>query len=326
MLLLIALSSFNIASTSDMKDGTRNFFSRMGSGGGYPYQLNSSAVEAVDILNGDIFILTDTQTMTLDATAKEVKKVDHTYARPAVAIKSDRALVYDRDGTRYRVENRSDTITEGQLSEDEKIITAAIGKKGNIAFGTLSDSCTSKLIVINSTYKKRVFVWNCAEYTVSSVALSDYSDPVSQFEYPGTTMMSVHFSDNHNVAAVGDNAAAFLKGLDKNEVVKYGNSTPSSYAFADNGETILMLAQYGSMNNQNLVGYRPYDKAVKNISIAGSRIAVLTEDSVDLYGLGGTLHRRYEATPNSLKALCMGKRAYVYQMGSIVKSHRISRK
>ena len=173
------------------------------------------------------------------------------------------------------------------------------------------------------------------EYSKVIVFDFDYSDPVSQFEYPGTTMMSVHFSDNHNVAAVGDNAAAFLKGLDKNEVVKYGNSTPSSYAFADNGETILMLAQYGSMNNQNLVGYRPsgkesfrkeYDKAVKNISIAGSRIAVLTEDSVDLYGLGGTLHRRYEATPNSLKALCMGKRAYVYQMGSIVKSHRISRK
>lgn len=362
LLIIIAMSSFHIASVSSLRDGSKSFWSRLGPGDGYPYQLNSSNVDGIGVLNGDIFILETDKTMTLNTTAKEVKSVKHTYARPAMSIRSDRALVYDRAGTRYRVENRTDTIAEGQLSSDEIIITGTVGKKGNIAFGTLCNDATSRLVVINSTYKKRVFVWNCANYTISSVALSDngkyaavsvigsenaeeyskiyifnfdYAEPVFEGEYLGNTLVAVHFTDNNDLAAVGDNGLVFIRNFKKSEKVDLKDSTLSAFAFGENGDTITVQARYGSVNTQQLVGYRPsgkedfrvdYDEEIKALSVSKSRIGVLTSNTVDLYGYGGHLHKKVSADSNSMKPLLVGNKVYVYEMGSIVKAHHVSRK
>lgn len=361
-LIILALSSFHIASMSSIRDGSKSFWSRLGPGDGYPYQLNSSNVDGIGVLNGDIFVLENDKTMTLNTTAKEIKKVKHTYARPAMSISADRALVYDRAGTRYRVENRTDTIAQGKLSSDELIITGAVGKKGNIAFGTLCNDATSRLVVINSTYKKRVFVWNCADYTITSVALSDngkyaavsvigsenaeeyskvyifdfdYAEPLYEGEYLGNSLIAVHFTDNNDVAAVGDNGLVFIKDLRKSNKVQFKDSTLSAFAFGEDGDTITVEARYGSMNTQQLVGYRPsgreefrvdYGEQIKALSVSHSRIAVLTSDTVDLYGYGGHLHKKVSADSNSIKPLLVGNKVYVYEMGSIVKAHHVSRK
>ncbi len=357
VLLLIALNSFQVTTVSGMKDSVKSFFKGIGPGPGYPYSVNSSNVENIGVLNGDILIIRNDATVTLDTTAKQVKSVKHTYARPAVSISADRALVYDRAGIRYRVENRTDVIKSGRLNSEEKIITASVGKKGNLAFGTLCNTATSRVIVYDSTYKTRIFQWDCANYTVSSVALSDngkyvgisvigsenaeeYSklfvfdvngvNPIAEKEYLGTTVYKVNFSDNNDLVAVGDNATIFLKNFDKSTVIKYGDDTLTGYAFADNGTTVLCLAQYRSMNDQQLIGYRPsgkedfrkeYTKPVKGIWTSDSRIAVLTQDTVDLYGLGGHLHRKVEAPSTSLKVLQVGNTSYVYSMGRIEKAN-----
>lgn len=362
LLIIIAMSSFRLASMSSLRDGSKSFWSRMGPGKGYPYQLNSSDVDSIGVLNGDIFVLENNKTMTLNTTAKEVKNVKHSYARPAMSIASDRALVYDRAGTRYRVENRTDIIAQGKLHSDEQIITGAVGKKGNIAFGTLCNDATSRLVVYNSTYKKRIFVWDCAEYTISSVALSDngkyaavsvigsenaeeyskififdfdYSEPIFEGEYLGNTLIAVHFTDNNNVAAVGDNGLVFVKDLRRSQKIQLNDSTLSAFAFGENGDTITVQARYGSVNTQQLVGYRPsgkedfrvdYDEQIKALAVSHSRIGVLTSNTVDLYGYNGYLHKKVSADSNSIKPLLVGNKVYVYEMGSIVKAHHVSRK
>lgn len=362
LLIIIAMSNFHIGSRSSLSDGSKSFWSRLGPGDGYPYQLNSSNVDGIGVLHGDIFVLENNQTMTLNSTAKELKKVKHTYARPAMSIAGDRALVYDRAGTRYRIENRTDIIAQGKLHDDEQIITGAVGKKGNIAFGTLCNDATSRLVVINSTYKKRVFVWNCGDYSISSVALSDngkyaavtvigsenaeeyskifvfdfdYRDPLYEGEFLGNTLIAVHFTNNDDVAAVGDNGLVFVQGFKKSQKVQFKDSTLSAFAFGEDGDTITVQARYGSMNTQQLVGYRPsgreefrvdYPEPIKALSVSHSRIAVLTSDTVDLYGYGGHLHKKVSADSNSIKPLIVGNKVYVYEMGSIVKSHHVSRK
>ena len=355
MLLLIALSSLNIASLSSIRDGIRNAALSAKPGGGYPYQINSSAVEDIDTLNGDFFVLMDDMTMTLSNGAKEIKQEEHSYAEPAMSISGNRAIVYDRDGFRYRVENRTDTIYTGTTAEDQNIITACVGKKGNIALATLSEKATSRLTVIDSTYKNTDFVWNCADYTITSVALSDngkyvacsvigaeggeiyskvfvfdfeYADPVSEFEYPGTAMVAVNFASNNDVVAVGDNKIAFLKGLTKNNEVELGTSTLAGFDFAPTGETVLVLAEYGSMNSQILTCYstsgkqsfeQKYNKQIKSVYASDTRISVLTADTVDNYSLGGMQHASYVADSNSISVLNLGRNAYVYENGSIVK-------
>lgn len=361
LLLLLALSSFHGTTVSTMKDGSKSFFSNIGPGGGYPYAVNSNAVADVGVLDGDIFLLENNQTVTLNSTAKEIKRDRHTYGRPAMDICSNRALVYDRGGNRYRIETRKKIIKTGKLHADESIITGAIGKKGNIAFGTLTSTASSRLVVINRNYKKRVFVWDCADYTVTSVALSDngkyaavsvigsenaeeyskvfvfdfdYSEPLCEKEYLGTSIIKVHFSDNNDVVAVGDNACIFLRNFNDSKTVKYGESTLNGFAFANNGATVLCISDYGSLNAQRLVGYRPNgkeafrkttDRQVKGIWSSDSRIAVLTINRVELYTFGGHLTKAVGADVSARKALLVGNRVYIYKNGSIVKGHHVSK-
>ena len=251
---------------------------------------------------------------------------------------SDRVLVYDRGGNRFRVENRTESLFEGTTAEGEDIITASIGSKGNIALGTLSGSATSRLTVWNSTYDKKEFVWNCSDYSITSTALSEngkyvavsvmgakdgdtyskiyvfdfeYSDPVSETEYPGTAMLAVNFTDNDTVVGVGDNKISFLKNLKKNTEIDYGTSSLSTFTFSPNGRTILILAEYGSQNHQLLRCYtengrsafeEPYDVYIKSVYASDSRISVLTSDYIDIYGIGGTRRRAREAGSSAILA------------------------
>lgn len=358
MLLLIALSAFGVTSFSSMKSDFKSKLSSAGPGEGFPYQVNSSDVSKIDVLSDDVFILKKDKTIVLDGAAKEVKSLDHTYATPAMSIKGNKALVYDRGGNRYRIETTSDTLYTGTTKSDEKIITAAVGDKGNIALATLSNEATSRLTVINSTFKDAEFIWNCADYTITSAALSDngkyaavsvlgakngeeyskvfvfdfeFSDPVSETEYPGTTMVSVNFADNDTVVAVGNNKMAYLKGLKKNNEIDFGTSTLAALSFAPTGETIVALAEYGSMNNQVLRGYskggrqsfeKEYTTSIKSIYATDAKISVLTAEQVDVYSLGGTSFKPREAGSNAISTFMIGNKTYVYEMGSIFKADR----
>lgn len=360
-LLLLALSKFTGVSTSSFRDGWNNFFHSVGRGRGYPYQLNSSSVEKVSVLNGDIYILYDDKTVTLDGSAKEIRSSKHTYAEPAVSMSPDRAIVYDRGGNRYRVENRTEILYNGSTEDGEDIITAAVGKKGNIAVATLSNTATSRMTVLNSTYKETEFAWNCADYTITSVALSDngkyaaasvlgakggktysriyvfefqYSDPVSVTEYEDTAILAVNFSDNDTVVGVGDNKISFLKNLKKKTDIDFGTSTLSNFTFSPNGRTVLVLSKYGSMNDQILQCYtgsgrqafeEPYNVHIKSVYASDSRISVLTREYIDIYGLGGTRRRAREAGSNAILAFTKGRTSYSYEMGVIQKTSRMSK-
>ncbi len=360
MLLVIAASRIGGTRLSGVRDSYNNFFSSVGGGGGFPCQVNSSAIEKVDVLNGDIYILYDDRTVTLDGSAKEIRSFEHAYATPGLSLSPDRALVYERGARRYRVENRTEILHSGETEKGEELITASIGKKGNIALGTLSGSASSRLTVWNSTYTEQQFVWNCADYTITSTALSDngkyaavsvlgakdgetyskiyvfdfeYSDPVSETEYPGTGILSVNFSDNDTVVGVGDDKLVFLKDLKKNTEIEYGTSSLSAFTYSPDGHTVLVLAEFGSSNQQLLRSYsgsgrlafeEPYADPIKAVYASDTRISVLTRDYADIYGLGGSRRRAREVGPNAILAFTNGRTSYSYEMGVIQKTSRLS--
>ncbi len=357
MLLLIALSSFHIASLSSMRDSLNNAAKSAAPGGGFPYQVNSASVEKIGVLSGDIFLLKDTETVSLSNSAKETCKKPHSYANPAMSINGHKALVYNRGERRYRIETRTDIVYEGQTDEGEDIITACIGKKGNIALATLSPKATSRLTVINSSYKKTEFIWNCAEHTITSVSLSEngkyvacsvigakdgksyskvfvfdfaYEDPVCTFEYPGTAIISVNFTSNSNLVAVGDNKISFIRNLKKNNETDFETSVVSGLCYTPGGETVVVLAEYGSMNCQSLRCYnaagrtsfeRKYTEQIKSVTASDSRITVLCNTHVDSYGLGGHRYRRHPAKSNSISAFRCNGKTYLYENGNISKAH-----
>lgn len=352
-LFLAAAERLNIASITDINDGIRNFFAGLSAGDGYPYEINSSSVEDITVLNGDLFILKDDETISLDSTAKEVKKTSHTYSNPTMAIRGGKAVVYDRNGNRYRVENRTDTLYTGETEDDEKIITAAMSAKGQLALATFSDNAGSKLTVYSSNYKKVIFSWTCMQDRIIAVDLSDngkyaavavvgardgeiyskvvifdydYAEPKAEFEYSGTALLGIKFVKDDNVVAVGDNKITFIKNLKTNEDVDYGSSTLSNFAFSEDGYTVLVLSEHGSTNNELLTCYsssfndkftEKFDSTVKSLYVDNGRISVLLEDMVYVYKVSGGVYRKYETDSTAISVFNLGSRTYLYSIGKI---------
>lgn len=84
MLFILAMSRVRGTTMSTVRDSYNNFFSSVGGGGGYPYQVDSSNVKKVDVLNGDIYILYNDRTVALDGSAKEIRSFDHSDRKSVV--------------------------------------------------------------------------------------------------------------------------------------------------------------------------------------------------------------------------------------------------
>ncbi|MDO5448291.1 MAG: DUF5711 family protein [Clostridia bacterium] len=354
-LILIAAERLNIASVTDINDNLRAFFTGLNPGDGYPYKINSGSVEDITVLNGDLFVLTNQETMTLDSTAKEIKTTAHTYSTPKVASRGSKAVIYNQNGNRFRIENRTDTLFSGETAEDEKIITAAMGAKGNVALATFSKDSASKLIVYGSNYKKSIFTWVCSQDSITSVDLSDngsyvavsvvgaregeiyskvyvfdfdYKEPRIEQEYEGTAILAVHFGKNDNVVAIGNDLISFIKSAKNIENIDYESSTLSNFAFSEDGFTALVLSEHGSTNNEKLVCYSPsfndtftakYESAVKSITIYQGRLSVLLDDKVYVYRTNGNKVHEYEVDNTAISAFNLGNRTYLYKIGEIIR-------
>ena len=355
VLLFMATETLGIASVSNINDSIKNFFLTLSPGDGYPYKINSSSVEGMTVLNGNIFVLTDEKTLSLDTTAKQVKATQHTFSNPIISKKGGKVVLFDQKGNRYRIENRTDTLYTGETTDDEKIITAALGKKGNLALATLSSSSVSKLTVLNSSYKKEEFVWNCANDSIVSVDLSDngkyaavsvvgardgeiyskvyifdfdYAEPKAEFEYSGTAIVEVKFVANDNVVALGNNMVSFIKNLKTKEDKNFDSDTLSNYAFSDKGDLILVLSEHGSTNSQMLTSYsssfsknfeEKYTSSVKSVFAADGKVSVLLEDKVIVYRNSGAKFREFSADNTAISVMNVGNKTYVYAIGKIEK-------
>ena len=357
VLLLLFMTSeiLNVATVSQISDSVRNFFATLTPGDGFPHKVNSSSVKDMTVLNGNFFILTDEKTVSLDTTAKQVKATQHTYSNPNIDTCGGKVIVYNRNDNRYRIENRTETLYEGKTPPDEKIITASIGKKGNVALATFAKSSTSKLTVLDSHYKKKLFVWNCAHDSIIAVDLSPngkcaavavigsrdgeiyskvyvfdfrYKEPIGEFEYPGTAMIDLNFVTNDNIIVVGDNKTSFIKGIKKETSLDYGTSTLSAYAFSNDGLSTLVLSEYGSTNSEILTCYNSsfvkvfdekYSSNVKSLYAEDSKITVLLDDSVLVYRGDGEQYEKFDADSTAISAFTIGRHTYLYSIGKIEK-------
>ncbi|NCC86633.1 MAG: hypothetical protein EOM05_02030, partial [Clostridia bacterium] len=88
LLLFVATETFEIGTLSSMSDSFKSVVASFSNGEGYPYRISSSSVKDINMMSTNLFLLTDTSTVSLDSTAKEVLKVNHTYATPAMSIQN----------------------------------------------------------------------------------------------------------------------------------------------------------------------------------------------------------------------------------------------
>ena len=87
-------------------------FASYGTGDGFPVDAAGSTVKQLASMGGDVAFLTDSSFELLNQTASSIVNRQHNCTTPALRVSDTRALIYDRGGSNWRVENRRRTLVD----------------------------------------------------------------------------------------------------------------------------------------------------------------------------------------------------------------------
>lgn len=318
---------------------------------GFPYSINSNLVRDMRMLGPDILLLTDESVTVLDSSGREVSRLPHAYKRPVMDLRAGRLIVYDRGGRKLRLQNRNKILLEKELEAD--IITCAIGRSGNFAVATRENNAASLLTVYDKNINE-VFKWRSSNDYIMDIALSDdgkyaaavvtgsasgklYSktyvfefsktQPLSELEYAETALFDVSFSGRTTIQVTGDTLRGVIQNrTQKAEPVSFGTNELRSFSASEDGLSAVVLAEYGSMNANDLIVYdkdgqekfrQSFSQEVRWVSCDGSNTAVLLAGSVQTFDAKGRRIGNFAVRSDALRVLVSGKSTYVLSMGEL---------
>lgn len=324
--LLVAVVILLIAITAAQKLGNvtvrtmfadvRAYFLSMGSGDGFPHNVEENSILDVNVNNSNLLLLTDEKTEIMTSTAKEISPQPHKYSNPVMKTNGSLAIVYDLDSGKFRLQNSSGITYEKELGSH--IMAAAVGKKGNYAVGTYGKDVQSVLTVYNGG-NKEVYIWNFKSERISDIALSDsgrtaaVSTVYSQngkissklyvfdfksdkakacFDYPSTVLIKVSYVGDNDISAVGDNMRSYIRNEKAKIDQSYNSDNIRSYSVADDGKFAIVFSKYGSTSLSSLKVYTAgnkekfsvdFEHEIKGVDYDGKYTAVMFENEIKTF-------------------------------------------
>lgn len=350
LLIMLAAAQFGGVTFSTVTDYVQTFFAGLGSGDGYPYQINGMVIEDAEITNSDVVLVYDDTVKVLDSTAKELSNTAHKYDHPVMNTNSGRVLLYDEGGKKFRVQSKTRTLYEKEM--EYMILTASLGKNGTVAVATRAEDAQSMLTVYNEK-EKEIFVWKCAKENIISCDVSDngkrfavsvlgvengsvYSKvyvfdrkkdtPKVSATYKDSAVSSVKFLSNETVFVLGNNMCSVIKKDGKEEKIDVSVNTPYMITISDNNTAVLVLSKYSSTTQKIVSVYnksgkelfsREIDGLIKSVSTDGKYVGVLTDNNVQIYNMKGELVGSASVNADAEEVVVTGRNTYVYSADKI---------
>ena len=350
LLIMLAAAQFGGVTFSTVTDYVQTFFAGLGSGDGYPYQINGMVIEDAEITNSDVVLVYDDTVKVLDSTAKELSNTAHKYDHPVMNTNSGRVLLYDEGGKKFRVQSKTRTLYEKEM--EYMILTASLGKNGTVAIATRAEDAQSMLTVYNEK-EKEVFVWKCAKENIISCDVSDngklfvvsvlgvengsvYSKvyvfdrkkdtPKVSATYKDSAVSSVRFLSNETVFVLGNNMCSVIKKDGKEEKIDVSVNTPYMISISDNNTAVLVLSKYSSTTQKIVSVYnksgkelfsREIDGLIKSVSTDGKYVGVLTDNNVQIYNMKGEHVGSASVNADAEEVIVTGRNTYVYSADKI---------
>ena len=352
LLVIIAAAQFGGVTFSTIGDSIRTSLAGIGSGEGYPYNINGVEVNGAGMTNSDLVLVHDDTVKVLDSTAKELSNLTHKYDHPVMSSNSGRILLYDEGGTTFRVQSKTRVLYEKEL--EHIIFTGAMGKNGSVAIATSANGAESMLTVYDDK-EDEIFVWKCAKEHIVSCDVSDngklfavsvmgvdngsvYSkvyifnkrktEPQTTFEYKDSAISSVQFLSNETLFVLGNNVCEIIKDNEVKEKVDVSVNTPSRLHISDNNTAVLVLSKYSSTTKKIIKVYnksgaelftQEIDGLVKSVSTDGKYVAVLTDDNVQIYNTKGEMVGSADVNTDAEEVIVSSRNTYVYSLDKIQK-------
>ncbi len=313
----------NILMPMGVSETIKNFVVGIGGGKGFPVSISAATTETIVSVGSDTALLTDSTLILYKQNGKVIFNRQHGYSNPVVCSGGTRALLFDRDGNRYRIENRAETLYD--LTTDNKILTADVAERGGFALVTSSEEYLCTVTVYNKNAKS-MFVWNSAERRVTAISLSptgkylavgtvkaengvfcseilifntkNSGQPIVSQKYDGSALLSLDYK-NSGVLCVFDNMASYITKKGVKQDYSYESAEPVSFSNSSSKGATIVLRRYNDAENNVVVTFNSKFKKIYeteilkeclDVSMNGYKVAVLSKGRVF------TLNRRGKIT------------------------------
>jgi hypothetical protein len=356
LIAFLVMKAFGSVTFINVTSGFGSFMEQFSPGDGFPYKMESNSVKNVSISGSKLIILSNDSSIVFNSTAKKVFTAQHTYADPSLKVKNGRTIVFDRGSGRFRVQTASKILFEKTMEND--ILNAALGKKGNCAVATKSDSVASTLTVFDR-HQQEVFVWNCSNEYISGISLSnngksaavtvvgsknaevysrllifdfDSDKPVASFDFESTTLFNVIYHSNGRITAVGDNRRVVIEGRKKiAENLSLGTDSYTSFYEYESGKTVLVRSDFGRSINKlsvydskgRLMFEKDIDKVPVSIACDSSYVVVLFKNELIFLGGDGDIIKKTEVSCSDSRVVTYDGTAYIISNG-LIEQYKIS--
>ncbi len=331
---------------SDIKTTVQN----LGSGEGYPYRTTGSEIKKAFSDSANVFVFSDSKTLLLSPSAKNIAEIPVEYGRPSVNFNNGKAVVFDRDSGQYRLQSSSDIIFENNL-KDCVISTAAVSKNGSCAVAYTDENSQNRFKVFNKS-QKVIFEWTFSAERVTSIDISDDNnfavvstvfaknaimnskvyvfrfdskDYVSCFDFNGCTVVSVSYNKHHDIAVISDKGRTYIED-NSTLCEQYEFKSDVLFKCTDNKNKLsaVALRKYGGDTFGTVKVFRgktflcsiDTDKEIKGVSVYGGRICVLTSNEALLYNKKGEKKSEFKLDGAYEDVILSGRK--VYLVNSIV--------
>ncbi len=318
----------------------------------FPLTVDSDSTINTQIIGESIIVLTIEDFTVYSHSGKKIYSEPHNYSSPTISLNGDRAVVFDRGKSSFKLINEKKVIYTGEATGD--IICAEFGSGGNYALGIRGNKSTSSLVVFSATNKK-LFQWNCAYEFVSSIALSennkfagvatlgakngevfteinyfgfDYQEPISSHTLKNTTAMDIEFTAVNTLTVFSDTGVYSINKKDESPIAvcEYYSSEFNSFDYSGNGKYVVALARYGSANNFLITIYSSkgkqkslieIDHPVKSVTMSDKYIFALAENSIMVYNLNGKKISQIEVKGDAGSLIATDKYLYINSLDKI---------
>lgn len=351
-IIFIAARTIGGVTLTSVAGDIKVFIHSLGWGDGYPYKTTGDSAQQIFSDDGNLFVFSKDKTILLSPSAKKVSEIPIEYGNPAIKYRDGKAIIYDRDSAKLRIQSTSEIIFEKEA--DGIILAAALGKKGNFAVATQGKGSVTELKVYNKKQKES-FKWEFNGEKVTDIDLSDdgkYATVstitsknaqvnskvyvfkfdsekyVSCFDFENSAVVSVRYDSAHNIEIISNTGRGYIKDNStlgnteefKSDILYKYSRSPKKYS-------AVSLKKYGGDNFGTVKIFKgntlqtsvSVDKEIKDVYCTDKYTVVLTVSSVMVFkNFSGNLKKEVDADLSVSEIAINGRKIYMMSPSEII--------
>jgi len=171
IVLVIAVGGFSVWRYISPNALQGSVASSRAKGNGFPVEICGKTVNEGDtwVLNNNFAYVSETHLQVINSNGGLVVDERLSYASPAMEACGNYAIIYDKNGSHFQIENGSGTIYEGSVEDD--IFAATINKNGDYAILSKKSGYTAKLTVFNRSHNQH-YAYYFSECYATNVSIN----------------------------------------------------------------------------------------------------------------------------------------------------------